>query len=99
MLSSQEKLAGYLSDEEIEEFRAIYQRQNGRKISKPEAYDRALHLIGFMRWLYRPMGQAEFVALRSMPEPQDGQAETKAPNPYSKVRSNPKLLQGGASHD
>lgn len=95
--SSTKQLAGYMSEDKIEEYRAIYRQLYGRDISKEQAYDRALHLIGFMRWLYRPMGQAEFETIRSIPE--GGQTEAMAPNPYSKGYSNPKLLQGGSSHD
>lgn len=78
MTTSQEKLAGYLSEERIEEYRALYRQEYGQEISKEEAYDRALHLIGFMRWLYRPLGKAEFDAMRSMPE--EGQTGQDTPD-------------------
>jgi hypothetical protein len=96
MSSSQEKLAGYLSEERIEEYRALYRQEYGQEISKEEAYDRALHRIGFMRWLYRPLGKAEFDAMRSMPE----ESQTDKPECYSKAYShqNP-LRQGGSSND
>jgi hypothetical protein len=97
MSSSREKLAGYLSEERIEEFRAIYQRQNGREISKEGAYERALHLIGFMGWLNKPLGKAEFDAMRSMPE--EGQAGQDTPGCYSNDYPYQNPGRQGGSHD
>ena len=43
-----------ISDEYIEEFQKIYEKEFGEKISHKEAYDKFLRLVNFMRAIYYP---------------------------------------------
>lgn len=95
------KLVEYLSEERIEEYRTIYRQQFGREISKTEAYGQALQLIGYLKWLYRPLGKAEFDAMLALPErPKAAQTEVAPPDAYSKEHMHQLAIQeGGDSHD
>ena len=49
-----------LSDADLERFRDIYREQFGKEISKEDAYEQGIKLLGLMTAVYRPMTQEDF---------------------------------------
>ena len=49
-----------LSDEQVEQFRAMYFRRYGKEISKEDAYEQGIKLITMLRLIYKPMELEEY---------------------------------------
>lgn len=49
-----------LSDDDIRKFQDIYREQFGKEISKEDAYEQGIKLLGLMSVVYKPMTENEF---------------------------------------
>ena len=49
-----------LSDDDILKFQDIYREQFGKEISKEDAYEQGIKLLGLMSVVYKPMTENEF---------------------------------------
>lgn len=56
-----------LTEEDIEEFRDLYERKCGRRIEKAEAQAKAISLIRLMQIVYRPLTDEEQRIAETLP--------------------------------
>lgn len=50
-----------LTDEDIEKFQDIFEKEFGTKITKDEAYEKGVKLLTLMSAIYKPMTEKEYV--------------------------------------
>ena len=49
-----------LSDEDITKFQSLYKSELGLEISKEDAYEKGIKLLGLMSVIYKPMTEKEY---------------------------------------
>lgn len=49
-----------LSDEDILKFQALYKSELGIEISREDAYEKGIKLLGLMSTVYKPMSEEEY---------------------------------------
>jgi hypothetical protein len=49
-----------LSDEDIVKFQALYKSEFGAEISREDAYEKGIKLLGLMSVVYKPMTEEEY---------------------------------------
>ncbi|HAW57728.1 MAG TPA: hypothetical protein DCX03_01730 [Bacteroidales bacterium] len=49
-----------LSDEDILKFQALYKSEFGIEISREDAYEKGIKLLGLMSAVYKPMSEEEY---------------------------------------
>lgn len=49
-----------LSDEDILKFQALYKSELGIEISREDAYEKGIKLLGLMSAVYKPMNEQEY---------------------------------------
>lgn len=49
-----------LSDEDIVKFQALYKSEFGMEISRADAYEKGIKLLGLMSVIYKPMTEKEY---------------------------------------
>lgn len=49
-----------LSDEDILKFQALYKSELGIEISREDAYEKGIKLLGLMSAVYKPMSEKEY---------------------------------------
>ena len=53
-----------LTDGDIKKFQTIYRKQFGREISKEDAYEQGIKLLGLMELIYKPMTEEEMKSVQ-----------------------------------
>ncbi len=54
-----------LSDEQIEQFQALYFKQYGKELNKQDAMEQASKLLRLVMLIYRPMSVEDFDAIQT----------------------------------
>lgn len=54
-----------LSDEDILKFQALYKSEFGMQITREEAYERGIKLLGLMSNVYKPMTEKEYEQIQN----------------------------------
>ena len=57
-----------ISNEELEEFKAIYKKRFGTELSNQDALEKATRLLTLMKIVYKPMTREEYDAVQKRRE-------------------------------